>query len=144
MRLVLDANEYIFALGQTPTSFSQALIDALLDTGLHDVRIQRTLVREVSRRLPEPYHRTFYRTLEDLLEEGCGIDEDFVVPHHIAQHYQDLGFKEGDAHIAAYAQVIEADALISENRRHFHTLARHLPFQVMDAEGFLKRHARAR
>ena len=55
MRLVLDANEYIFALGQPPAPFSQALIDALIDTGLHDVRIQRTLVREVSRRLPSPF-----------------------------------------------------------------------------------------
>ncbi len=140
MRLVLDANEYIFALSKPPSLFSKDLIDTLLDTGGHDVRIQRTIVREVSRRLPKPLHRTFYKLLEDLLEEDCSIDEDFLVPHHVAQHYQDVGFKEGDAHIAAYAEVIVADAVISENRRHFHAMAGRLPFKVMDAETFLKRH----
>ena len=106
MRLVLDANEYIFALGQTSAPFSKALIDLLLDSDVHDVRIQRTIVREVSRRLPKPLHRTFYKTLEDLLEEACSIDEDFVVPHHVAQHYQDVGFKEADAHYAIPAVML--------------------------------------
>ena len=140
MRLVLDSNEYLFAMGPTPLAPCQQLVDILASTDEHDVRIHRTIVREVSRKLPEPLRTMFYRTLKDLLEEGYGIDEDFVVPHHVAQHYQDVGFKEADAHVAAYATVVGAEILISENRRHFHAMADQLPFHVMDAMQFLKHH----
>jgi hypothetical protein len=140
MRLVLDANEYIYALGPDAAP-SGDLLGFLSRAHGFDVRIVRTIVEEVLRNTPERLHRDFFDSLRLLIEDGFGVDEEFVVPHHVAQHYQDIGFKEGDAHIAAYAEVIGADILVSENRRHFHTLAGHLPFQVTDAEQFLRRHA---
>jgi hypothetical protein len=141
--LVLDANEYIFALGPDREPAPERLLATVQSQG-DVVRIERTIVQEVARHLSGHDLRDFFAALDDLLEEGCGIDEDFVVPHHVAQHYQDVGFKEADAHIAAYAHVVEAEAIVTENRRHFHTLAGHLPFKVMDAEQFLKRHAAGR
>lgn len=140
MRLVLDANEYILALGRDRDAVCEQFL-AAVEASDHVVRIERTIVQEVTRHLSGSSLRDFFGALEVLLEEGCAIDEDFLVPHHIAQHYQDAGFKEADAHIAAYAHVVEADAVVSENRRHFHAMASHLPFRVMDAEQFLKRHA---
>ena len=143
MRLVLDANEYIFALGAVREPACAILLETLRVRG-GSVRIERTIVQEVTRHLHQDDLRAFFAVLGILLEEGSGIDEDFIVPHHVAQHYQDIGFKEGDAHIAAYAHVVEADVLVSENRRHFHARATDLPFKVMDAAQFLKRHAAAR
>lgn len=144
MRLVLDSNEYIFAFGLEPRVTCIRLLEFLEGNAGWDIRIVRTIVNEVAGRTPEQAVKGFYAVLEHLLEDGCGVDEDFVVPHHIAQHYQDVGFKEADAHIAAYAQGIGTDMVLSENRRHFHDMARQLPFQVMDAEQFLKRHAAGR
>ena len=74
------------------------------------------------------------RFLRTIVQEVC---------RNLPERYQDMGFKEGDAHIGAYAEVVEADILVSENRRHFHAMAGHLPFKVMDAAQFLKRHAAA-
>ena len=141
MRLVLDTNEYVYGLGPSRLPPCERLIDTLGDSGAHDVRVLRVIVQEVCRNLPEHYHRAFFRTLDVLMEADCDIDEEFVVPHHVAQRYQDIGFKEGDAHIGAYAEVVEAEILISENRRHFHAMADRLPFRVMDAAQFLKRYA---
>ena len=140
MRLVLDTNEYVYGLGPSRLHPCERLIDVLGDSGAHDVRILRVIVQEVCRNLPTPYHRIFFKTLDLLMEADCDIDEEFVVPHHVAQRYQDMGFKEGDAHIGAYAEVVEAEVLVSENRRHFHAKEHHLPFKVMDAAQFLKSH----
>ena len=141
MRLVLDANEYLYALGLIRLPSSEALMKALIQGGEHGVRIERTIVREVCRNLPERDHRRFLGMVDVLLERECDIDEDFVVPEPWSLRYRDLGFKEGDAHIGAYAEVVEADVLVSENRRHFHAMEDHLPFRVMDAAQFLKRYA---
>ena len=140
MRLVLDTNEFVFALGDHRKPSCERLLTAVQLAG-HPVRVERTIVREVTRNLRSQDLPAFFETLGILLEDGCGIDEEFVVPHHLGLHYQDLGFKEGDAHIAAYAHVVGADAVISENRRHFHAMAGRLPFKVMDAAQFLKHHA---
>ena len=139
MRLVLDTNEYIFALGVQRKPSCERLV-AAVHLARHAVRVERTIVREVIRNLRSNDVSAFFETLHLLLEDGCGIDEEFMVPHHLGLHYQDLGFKEGDAHFAAYAEVVEVDVLVSENRRHFHAMAGHLPFRVMDAEQFLKRY----
>ena len=144
MRLVLDSNEFIYAIGPTRLPSCTKLLDLLALQQDHVVRTDRTIVAEVCRNMPERHHRAFFGVLDVLLEEGCSIDEEFVVPEDWLQRYLGLGFKEGDAHIGAYAEVVEADVLISENRRHFHALAQHLPFKVMDAEQFLKLHTTTR
>lgn len=144
MRLVLDSNEFIYAIGPSRLPASTKLLDLLVSSRQHSLRIHRTIVNEVCRNLPGKDHGAFFGILDVLLDEACGIDEEFVVPQDWQQRYLDLGFKPGDAHIGAYAEVVEAEVLISENRRHFHALADRLPFGVMDAAQFLKRHSAAR
>ena len=140
MRLVLDANEYLYAYGADRRTASQELLACLLKHREHEVRIVRTIVQEVLRNAPPQAHRMLFDALELLLEEDCGIDEEFVIPYHRGEHFREVGFKEADASIAAYAEAVGADVVVSENRRHFHAMASHLPFKVMDAEAFLKRH----
>ena len=140
MRLVLDANEYLYAFGADCKISSQEMVFDLMERRDHDVRIVRTIVEEVLRNAPSWSHRRFFGALALILEEDCGIDEEFVIPYHRGEHYREVGFKEADAMIAAYAEAVGADVLVSENRRHFHAMADRLPFQVMDAEGFLKRY----
>ena len=137
MRLVLDANEYIFALAN-PWTPSRDLVALLGADPQYDVRIVRILVEEVLKNSPERSHRRFFSTLDLILEDGCGIDEDFLIPYARGEHFREVGFKEADALIAAYAEAVGADVLVSENRRHFHTMSDRLPFRVMDAERFIK------
>lgn len=142
MRLVLDANEYLYAFGDDRQTSSQELLARLIGGGQHDVRIVRTIVVEVIRNSPPSAHKPFFDALAAILEEGCDIDEDFVIPYHRGEHFQEVGFKKADALIAAYAEAVGADVLVSENRRHFHAFADELPFHVMDATAFLRHHAR--
>jgi hypothetical protein len=114
MRLVLDANEYIYALGEVQKPSCEQLILSSAILRSHDVRIVRTVVEEVLRNIPEAIHADFYGIIDEYLEEDFGIDEQFVIPYPLGLHYRDLGFKEADALIAAYADVVGADLLISE------------------------------
>lgn len=139
MRLVLDANEYIYTFGDERKPSCEALVLSLVDRGDHDVRIVRTILEEILRNIPDRTHKGFFEAMHMLVEEDCGVDEEFAIPYHRGEHFREVGFKEADALIAAYAEAVGADVLVSENRRHFHTMADRLPFRVMDAEGFLKR-----
>jgi hypothetical protein len=65
------------------------------------------------------------------------IDEDFFVPFELGVKYERMGLKEADAFIAAYAEWVGADALVSENR-HFLGLNPNLPFKIVNAEHCLK------
>ena len=135
------SNEYIYTFGDERKPASESLVLSLVDQGIHDVRVVRLIIDEVLRNLPRKSHRRFFEALDLLLEEDCGIDEEFVIPYHRGEHFREVGFKEADASIAAYAEAVGADVVVSENRRHFHAMAGHLPFRVMDAETFLKRRA---
>jgi predicted nucleic acid-binding protein len=144
MRLVLDANEYVYAFGVGRKPSCETLLLTLSEQGGHDVRVLRTIVEEVVRNTRGEAHSLFFEALDDLLEEGYGIDETFIIPYHIGFQYRERGFKPADALIAAYADVVGADMVISENRKHFHGMADRLPFQVMDAEQFLRRYGSRR
>ena len=74
--LVLDSNEYLFALGVTPKPACQRLLDVLIDQyPTHRFRIPRLIVEEVSRHLPPEVFHELMSTIQTL----TSIDEDFWV-----------------------------------------------------------------
>lgn len=100
---------------------------------LHSIAICRTIVEEVRANLtPKEFHNFF-----KFISLFTSIDEDFLVPFEIGVKYEVRGLKEADALIAAFAEWVGADALVTENR---HFLNRHpdLPFTVLTAEECLK------
>jgi predicted nucleic acid-binding protein len=121
---------YIFGFGLVKVPTCEEFILAVIEKqSLHILRIPRTIVEEVRRHLcPEDFLK-FIRVINTLAK----IDEDFVIPFEIVFKYESAGFKPADAFIAAYAEYVGADVLVSENR---HFLVHHsaLPFKVLTAE----------
>ena len=132
--LVLDSNEYLFAVGVTPKPVSERLLDVLIDKyPTHRFRISRLILEEVSRHLPPEVFHELMGAIQDLVS----VDEDFVVPFELGSKYEALGLKPADAFIAAYTEWVGADILVTENR-HFLTRRTDLPFKVLTAEQTLK------
>ena len=134
MRLVLDANEYIFGLGFIRKESCESILEFLTDNfSSNSISVCRTIVEEVrSNLLPKEFH-TFIR----LINLFTTIDEDFLIPFELGFKYEAMGIKEADALIAAYTDWVGADALVTENR-HFLSRNPKLPFKVINAENFLK------
>jgi len=134
LRLVIVSNEYIFAFSPLKEPVSYKFLEKLLETTLlHTVRIPRTIFEEVKRNLSPESFREFLSFINALTT----IDEDIVVPFELGVKYEMKGLKPGDAFIAAYAEWVGADVLVTENR---HFLDRHsdLPFKILTAEKCLK------
>ena len=131
MRLTLDANEYIFGLGLFRKESCEALLKFLVEPAFspNSISICRTIVEEVRANLTRQDFHSFVKLINTLTV----IDEDFFVPFELGAKYESAGFKPADAFIAAYAEYVGADALVSENR---HFLIHHsdLPFKVLTAE----------
>mgnify|MGYP001576489461 CR=1 FL=1 len=60
MRLVLDANEYIYSLGLGRIPACVELLSFLSERREHDVRVIRTIVDEVIHNTLEDVHSVFY------------------------------------------------------------------------------------
>lgn len=90
-------------------------------------------MEEVRRNLPQNAFREFFEFISDLTI----IDEDFLVPFELGVKYEIRGFKMADAFIAAYAEWVGADVLVTENR-HFLKHNPDLPFKVLTADKCLK------
>lgn len=134
MRLVLDANEYIFALGFFKKEKCESLLKFLIDSlPSHSISICRTIVEEVRTNLSPKEFQNFIKFINILTT----IDEDFFVPFEIGVKYEIKGLKPSDAFIAGFAEWVGADAMVTENR---HFLNRHpdLPFKVLSADKCLK------
>jgi len=134
LRLVLDANEYIFALGLFRKQSCESLLKLLIDNfPSHSISICRTIVEEVRANLtPKEFHHFI-----KFINTFTTIDEDFFIPFEIGVKYETRGLKEADALIAAYTEWVGADALVTENR-HFLNHHSDLPFKVLTAEECLK------
>lgn len=134
MRLVLDANEYIFAFALFRKQSCETLLKTIIDTfPKHAFCICRTIIEEVRANLtPQEFH-DFIR----LINIFSVIDEDIFISFHIGAKYEAMDLKPADAFIAAYTEWIKADALVTENR-HFLSRKADLPFKVLNAEGCLK------
>ncbi len=97
------------------------------------MRIPRTIVEEVRIYLSPEDFATFIRAINSLTT----IDEDFFVPFELGVKYEIRGFKMADVFIAAYAEWVGADILVTENR-HFLKHNPELPFKVLTADKCLK------
>lgn len=129
MLLVLDSNEFIFTFGEEKYPPSKELLDCLTSAfPEHPFRICETIVNEVRHNIiPEAFHDFVL-----YVRKFTAVDSDFLVPAELfAKHQRFL--KPGDAFIASYAEWVGAGALVSENRRHFHTHKALFPFHVWDA-----------
>jgi len=135
LRLVLDANEYIFGLGSQRARACEQLLDWMAQAKpTIELRIPRLIANEVQRNLTPEAFREFLRVIDVMTM----IDEDSVVPFELGSKYEWQGLKPADAFIAAYTEWVGADVLVSENR-HFLTRHAHLPFHVMTAHAFMQR-----
>ncbi len=134
MRLVLDANEYIFGLGFFKKQSCESLLKFLIDNfPLHSICICRTIVEEVRANLtPKEFHN-----FVKFINIFTTIDEDFLIPFELGAKYEIKGLKEADALIAAYIEWVGADVLVTENR-HLLNLHTDLSFKVLTAEECLR------
>jgi uncharacterized protein (DUF2164 family) len=134
LQLVLDSNEYIFGLGFARKKSCEAILEFLTDNfPSHSISICRTIVEEVRTNLLTKEFHTFIR----LINLFTSIDEDFLVPFELGVKYERMGLKEADAFIAAYAEWVGADVLVTENR-HFLTKHSNLSFKILNADDCLK------
>ena len=135
MRLIVDSNDYIFAFGASKEFFSLALFEHIKNyPTLYSIHICRSIVNEIKRNLPDSNFQDFY----NFISLVTSIDEDYIVPFELGVKYESYGLKPGDAFIAAYAEYVQADLLVSENR-HFLSRRPDLPFQVLNAQECLKK-----
>jgi len=134
LRLVLDANEYIFALGLFRKESCESLVKFLIDNfPSHSICICRTIVEEVRANLTPKEFQDFIRFINILTT----IEEDFFIPFEIGVRYEIKGLKEADALIAAFTEWVGANVLVTENR-HFLNHQPDLPFKLLTAEKCLK------
>lgn len=134
MLLVLDSNEYIFALGTVRDPVCVELLEKIAEYSDNiSLRITRLIVEEVRNNLTPEAFKEFIISINKLTR----IDEDIEVPFELGVKYEKGGLKPSDAFIGAYTEWVGADALITENR-HFLTRHSSLPFKILNAESCLK------
>ena len=135
MRLVLDANEYIFGLGIFKKESCESLLKFLIEEAFpsHVICICRTIVEEVRTNLTLQEFHNFVKVVNSLTT----IDEDFLISFELGAKYEVKGLKPADALIAAYTEWTGADVLVTENR-HFLSRQIDLPFKVLTAHDTLK------
>lgn len=134
MLLILDSNEYIFALGSIRDPLCEELLDTITEYPENIfIRINWLIVSEVRNNLTPEAFKEFML----FLHKRTKIDNHSDIPFEMGSKYESLGLKPADALIAAYAEYVGAEILVSENR---HFLARHsnLPFKICNAATCLK------
>jgi predicted nucleic acid-binding protein len=134
LQLVLDSNEYIFALGLSRKKSCETLLKHLINNiSSHSICTCRTIIEEVRVNLTIKDFHNFVKFVNIF----TNIDEDFLIPFELGAKYESRGLKDADALIAAFSEWTGADALVTENR-HFLSRRRGFPFKVLTAEKCLK------
>ena len=126
MRIVLDSNEYVLGLdtteGSSPSSRLLDLIRILIDEAEEfRLLVPEIIVREVQRNLPAGLEKDFFR----LIQSSQKIEyHDLVdLPKETFQKYRSQKrLKQADALIAAFADHMKADYIVSENRHIYRDL----------------------
>jgi hypothetical protein len=132
--LILDSNEYIFALGKIREPACEELLRHIAELNERiSFRICRLIVNEVRPNLTPEAFKEFMLFVHLFVT----IDEDNEIPFELGVRYEAMGFKPADAFIAAYTEYTGAEILVSENR-HFLSCQADLPFKVCNAEKCLK------
>jgi hypothetical protein len=140
MRIVLDSNEYILGLDTTagPSASSRLLdlVRILIDEA-EDFRllVPEIIVREVQRNLPPGLEKDFFTLIQSSQKiEYHPLAE---VPKATYQKYRrQKRLKQGDALIAAFADHMKADYIVSENR-HIYRDLKATGFVTLTAQDFL-------
>lgn len=113
MRICIDSCVFIRGLRE-PASDAARLV-ALISPSLQ-VYVPRLVIQEVARNLVASDIARFYRVLYE--SEFAHIVDD-PIPNELFRRYIALGLNaKGDAYIAAFAEWLRVDCLISDNR-HF-------------------------
>jgi hypothetical protein len=135
LRLVLDSNEYIYAFGVERKPECEALLQCLADPSVQSrLFVPQSVADEVRRNMRSVMFKQCHRFWNAM---ACAIDDESDIPSRFQNAYLTRGLKAADAQIAAYAEWVGADFLISENRD-FLALTKPLPFRVLKAAEFLK------
>jgi len=140
MRIVLDSNEYSLGLDTTAgPSASSKLLDLvrLLIDESDDFRllVPEIIVREVQRNLPSDLEKDFFK----LIQSSQKIEHHplMEVPKATFQKYRhQKRLKQADALIAAFADYMKVDYIVSENR-HIYRDLKASGFVTLTAEDFL-------
>ncbi len=140
MRVILDSNEYILGLdttaGPTPSSRLLDLIRILIDE-LEEFRllVPEIIIREVQRNLPAELEKDFFKLIQSSLK--IEYHDVLDVPKATFQKYRrHKRLKHADALIAAFADFMKADYLVSENR-HIYRDLKVTGFITLTAAGFI-------
>jgi predicted nucleic acid-binding protein len=133
LRLVLDSNEYIAGFGDRPDLPPARLLSYFIaHPAVHEIVVSHMIVEEVRRNLLPEAFKDFWSFLALF---GVIPVEEWEIPSALPAKYKEMGLKTGDAAIAACAEAMAADAVVTENRD-FH--GRHgLPFRPLRAAEFL-------
>ncbi len=140
MRIVLDSNEYILGLdttsGPSPSSRLLDLVRILIDESEEfRLLVPEIILREIQRNLPSNLEKDFFR----LIQSSQKIEyHDLVqVPKTTFHKYrQQKSLKQADALIAAFADFMKVDYIVSENR-HIYRDLKTTGFITLTAQSFL-------
>jgi len=140
MRLILDANEYIFGIGKAiEKPYSMALFPSIR-TLMEEVSEFRLFIPEiirdeVQRNLAPQRISEFYRFM--FSDERIIYSSTYDVPKVLINKYHELGLKSEDALIAAFAEWQGVHFIVSDNR-HFYEELKVEQFITCNAEEFLR------
>ena len=97
MLLILDSNEYIFALGAVRECKSERLLEKVLELSeVISIRIPRLIVEEVRGNLTPEAFKEFILLITSLTK----IDENIEVPFELGARYEGEGLKLSLIHIS--------------------------------------------
>ncbi len=120
MRLILDTNEYIFGLnpgsGRTASiQLLEAIGELLAESPDFTLFVPEIVREEVQRNLAPAFVGDFYRYVTSSPQIVFGSLYDVPVAL-FEQYHLRIGLKQADAIIAAFADWVDADFLVSDNR----------------------------
>jgi predicted nucleic acid-binding protein len=135
-RLLLDTNVWIFGL-RRDTNFPAcaSLLDQIGSFSV-SVIIPLQVLKELAVNLIEVEMQDFYRLVNNYHER---VEVSWAAaPAERVTYYQERGCRKGDAVIAAHAEALGANLIVSENRQFLQTIA-DLPVGMANAAEALKR-----
>lgn len=141
MKIILDTNEYLFGLDKDSGEEASVKLLNVVRLMIEDIKDFKLLLpeiirEEVQRNIPEYLEKDFYKAIysSEKIEHHSMMD----VPIKLFDKYRnEMGLKEGDALIAAFAEFMGVDYLISENR-HIYKNLKIKEFVTVNASEFLK------
>ena len=140
MRIILDSNEYILGLDTiahpSPSSRLLDLVRIFLDE-LEGFRllVPEIIIREVQRNLPSDLEKDFFRLIQS--SQKIEYHDLIEMPKVTFQKYRrQKRLKRADALIAAFADFMKADYIVSENR-HIYRDLKATGFFTLTAQDFL-------